>query len=56
MEHFGGAGHSSEILKRLSTKGILIGIDRDLEALEVAKKKLEEYKKKVRELPLDYEV
>lgn len=43
MEHFGGAGHSSEILKRLSTKGILIGIDRDLEALEVAKKKLEEY-------------
>ena len=43
MEHFGGAGHSSEILKRLSTKGILIGIDRDLEALEVAKKKLEKY-------------
>ena len=43
MEHSGGAGHSNEILKRLSAKGILIGIDRDLEALEVAKKKLEKY-------------
>ena len=25
----GGAGHSSEILKRLSTEGRLIGIDQD---------------------------
>ena len=36
----GGAGHSKEILKRLSNQGILIGIDRDEEALEVAKDNL----------------
>ncbi len=44
MVLFGGAGHSEEILKRLSKKGLLIGIDRDEEALEAAKKKLAEYK------------
>lgn len=36
----GGAGHSKEIAKRLSEKGKLIGIDRDKEALEVAKENL----------------
>ena len=40
----GGAGHSEEIVKRLSKKGLLIGIDRDLEALEAAKKRLKDYK------------
>lgn len=44
MERFGGAGHSEEIAKKLSEKGLLIGIDRDEEALEAAKKKLEQYK------------
>ena len=39
----GGAGHSIEILKRLSNKGMLIGIDRDIEALEAAKTRLSEY-------------
>ena len=39
----GGAGHSSEIVKKLSSKGILIGIDRDNEALTAAKEKLKEY-------------
>jgi len=39
----GGAGHSFEILNRLSEKGILIGIDRDEEALEAAKHKLSKY-------------
>ena len=40
----GGAGHSIEILKRLdSSKGILIGLDRDQEAIEAAKQKLSEY-------------
>ena len=44
MEHFGGAGHSKEIVKRLDKeKGLLIGIDRDEEALQAAKKNLEEY-------------
>ena len=32
----GGAGHSSEICKRLSPNGMLIGIDRDEEALRVS--------------------
>ena len=44
MEQCGGAGHSEEIVKRLSEKGLLIGIDRDEEALEAAKKRLEKYK------------
>lgn len=39
----GGAGHSLEIVKKLSEKGILIGIDRDEEALEAAQSKLKEY-------------
>ncbi len=37
----GGAGHSSEILKRLSGNGLLIGIDRDNEALAAAGKRLQ---------------
>lgn len=44
MELCGGAGHSAEILKRLSNKGLLIGIDRDEDALEAARKKLINYK------------
>ncbi|WP_346890217.1 16S rRNA (cytosine(1402)-N(4))-methyltransferase RsmH [Clostridium sp. UBA1056] len=40
----GGAGHSKEILKRLSSKGRLIGIDQDLDALKAAKEKLKDYK------------
>lgn len=40
----GGAGHSKVILQHLSEKGLLIGIDRDLEALEAAKQNLKEYK------------
>ena len=39
----GGAGHSKEILKRLSNKGLLIGIDRDEEALKAAKENLKEF-------------
>lgn len=39
----GGAGHSFHIAKRLSEKGLLIGIDRDEEALEVAKERLKEF-------------
>lgn len=43
MVLFGGAGHSKEIVKRLSSKGILIGIDRDVDALNAAKNNLKEY-------------
>ena len=39
----GGAGHSKEIVKRLSNKGLLIGIDRDEEALKAAKENLKEF-------------
>ena len=39
----GGAGHSKEILKQLSPKGLLIGIDRDEEALKAAKENLKEF-------------
>ena len=39
----GGAGHSKKILENLSNKGKLIGIDRDIQALETAKKRLQDY-------------
>lgn len=39
----GGAGHSKEIGKRLSDKGLLIGIDRDEEALQAAKENLKQF-------------
>ena len=39
----GGAGHSKEILRNLSNKGLLIGIDRDEEALNAAKQNLLEF-------------
>ncbi len=39
----GGAGHSKEIIKKISKNGLLIGIDRDEEAISVAKERLKEY-------------
>ncbi len=39
----GGAGHSEEILKNLSENGMLIGIDRDEEALKAASNRLSKY-------------
>ncbi|MEW6623135.1 MAG: 16S rRNA (cytosine(1402)-N(4))-methyltransferase RsmH [Bacillota bacterium] len=39
----GGGGHSYHILKLSAPEGRLIGIDRDLEAILAAKKKLEEF-------------
>ncbi len=38
----GGAGHSEEILRRLGAKGLLIGIDQDIEALKAAERKLKD--------------
>ena len=40
----GGAGHSSKIVNKLSSNGLLIGIDRDNEALNAAKKILKDYR------------
>lgn len=39
----GGAGHSKEIVKRISNNGLFIGIDRDEEAICVAKERLKEF-------------
>lgn len=39
----GGAGHSLEILKRLSKNGRLIGIDQDVDALKAAEEKISEF-------------
>ncbi|MBO5142725.1 MAG: 16S rRNA (cytosine(1402)-N(4))-methyltransferase RsmH [Clostridia bacterium] len=39
----GGAGHSSKIVERLDESGLLIGIDRDKEALSASSKRLEKY-------------
>jgi len=40
----GGAGHSSEIVKRIVPGGVLLGIDQDSNAINAAKKRLEAYK------------
>ena len=42
----GGGGHSSEIVKRLTT-GKLIAVDKDEQALAAASKRLEEYSDKI---------
>lgn len=39
----GGAGHSNKIINLISNEGLLIGIDRDEEAICVAKERLKEY-------------
>jgi len=40
----GGAGHSSEIYRRLNSKGCLLGLDQDNFAVEISSKRLEEIK------------
>src|SRR5690625_3640634 len=39
----GGAGHTSEILKRLSPNGKVIAFDQDIHAIENAKNNLSDY-------------
>ena len=39
----GGAGHSSEIVKRLNENGRLIGIDQDEDAIAAASERLKDY-------------
>lgn len=43
MVQCGGAGHSYQIANKLSKNGLLIGIDRDKDALQVAKERLKEF-------------
>ena len=43
----GGAGHSREIVSRLHENGILIGIDKDENAIEVSRERLKDAKCKV---------
>lgn len=43
----GGAGHSSEIIKRIIPGGVLLGIDQDSNAIDAAKERLEAYKDNV---------
>lgn len=40
----GGAGHSSEIIKKLNENGLLIGVDQDTNALNASKNKLRDFK------------
>ncbi len=44
----GGAGHSLQIAKRLSKNGLLIGIDRDREAIAAATERLKDYSDRVK--------
>ena len=43
----GGAGHASEVAKRLSEKGRLIGIDQDADAIAAAGERLREFGDKI---------
>ncbi len=40
----GGGGHSLEILKKLSKKGKLIGVDKDIDAILTSKERLKKFK------------
>ena len=39
----GGAGHSSEIAKKLSKNGVLIAFDKDIDAIKTASERLKEF-------------
>lgn len=43
MVLYGGAGHSFEIARKLNNTGLLIGIDKDQEALNASKEKLSKF-------------
>jgi 16S rRNA (cytosine1402-N4)-methyltransferase len=43
----GGAGHSIEIIKKIYPDGLLIGLDQDIEALEFARERLQDYQDRV---------
>ncbi|NLM06349.1 MAG: 16S rRNA (cytosine(1402)-N(4))-methyltransferase RsmH [Tissierellia bacterium] len=51
----GGGGHSQEILKKLGEDGKLIGLDKDIEAIEHTREKLSKYGDKLIIVNEDYE-
>lgn len=51
----GGAGHSKEIVKRLSNKGLFIGFDQDKNAIETAKERLKDYSDRVKFIHSNFE-
>ena len=51
----GGAGHSKEIVRRLSSKGLFIGFDQDKNAIETAKERLKDYSDRVRFIHSNFE-
>lgn len=50
----GGGGHSLEIVKRIFPTGRLIGVDKDIEAIERCKKRLCEYEQSVTYIKSDF--
>ena len=51
----GGAGHAREVCRHLGSRGLLVGIDQDADAIEAATKRLEEFKDRVRIVRGNYE-
>lgn len=51
----GGAGHSKEIVKKLSEKGLFIGFDQDINAINTAKERLSEYSDRVKFVHSNFE-
>jgi hypothetical protein len=51
----GGAGHSKEIVKRLSKDGLFIGFDQDINAINTAKERLSEYSDRVKFVHSNFE-
>lgn len=51
----GGAGHSKEIVKKLSNKGLFIGFDQDKNAIKTAKERLSKYSDRVKFVHSNFE-
>lgn len=50
----GAAGHATHLLQALPPPNRLLGLDRDPAALAIARKRLQDFKKRVRILPADF--
>lgn len=51
----GGGGHSKEIVKKLSDKGLFIGFDQDKNAINTARERLSEYEGRVKFVHSNFE-